>query len=55
MRSPPKREGTNEKQTKEISKDILVKLQKKTENFDEILEKEEKKEEINKRIENQKL
>ena len=51
MRSPPKREGTNEKQTKEISKDVLVKLQKKTENFDEILEKEEKKEEINKRIE----
>ena len=29
MRPPPKREGTNEKQTKEISKDILVKLQKK--------------------------
>jgi len=54
MRSPPKREGTNEKQTKEISKDVLVKLQKKTENFDEILEKEEKKEEINKRIESSK-
>ena len=54
MRSPPKREGTNENQTKEISKDVLVKLQKKTENFDEILEKEEKKEEINKRIESSK-
>jgi hypothetical protein len=54
MRSPPKKEGgSNLKLIKDISNDVLVKLQKKDVK-DEALEKEEKKEEINNRIENSK-
>ena len=53
MRSPPKKEGTNIKLNKDISKNVLDKIQKK-EVIEEALEKEEKKGEIKKSIESSK-
>ena len=53
MRAPPKKEGSNVNLLKKIPKDTFSNL-KKNNDISETLEKEGKKEEINKRIESEK-